>query len=382
METQNRELVVEDVKGNREIAYALLTADHPLFITQNVVEEDGKLRLESIITEEHYNWDSLASMIDEEKIRHLLNIGNIYSALKDTTYTYQLTPENLMFSRNAEPMLVFKGIKDQVPPYKSLSASEFTQSFKAMIVSLLDKKTTYEGLIEGKLPFYKGKLFCESIINAETLEEVQNLLLTKYQEEKKDNQEKYSRISNKTIFGLKLATILTSAVGLISLVGVLYFLLFAMPRQEMISALRLAFVHQDYSKVVTSIKNTDSKSLSQDDKYMVAYSVIMTEPLTEQQKTELGKISTQSNSDYLRYWILIGQSNIDEAMDIASYLDDPQLMMYGLTKKIDAVQRNPELSAEERTKQLNSYKGKLEELKKAYLTPKEVDATTKNPDKK
>ncbi len=38
---------------------------------------------------------------------------------------------------------------------------------------------------------------------------------------------------------------------------------------------------------------------------------------------------------------------IDEAMDIASYLDDPQLLMYGLTKKIDEVQRNPNLTSEQ-----------------------------------
>lgn len=30
--------------------------------------------------------------------------------------------------------------------------------------------------------------------------------------------------------------------------------------------------------------------------------------------TNLEKISTQSNIDYLRYWVLIGQSKIDEAM--------------------------------------------------------------------
>ena len=149
-----------------------------------------------------------------------------------------------------------------------------------------------------------------------------------------------------------------------------------MPSQQMISDLRLAFVHQDYSTVVSTVKNTDSKSLSQDDAYMVAYSVIKTEPLTDAQKTELSKISTQSNIDYLRYWVLIGQSKSDEAMDIASYLDDPQLLMYGLTKKIDEVQRNPSLTSEQRTEQLNNYKSKLEELKKNYLTPEANKSNT------
>ncbi|MDO6229092.1 type VII secretion protein EssB [Streptococcus infantis] len=369
MEVQKLELVVGDIKGNREIAYALLVAEQPYFVNQNVIEEEGKLTIESLLTDEYYSWDKLITMIDEEKLRHLINIGQLFHALQDSIYTYNLSPNNLVFSRNGNPLFVFRGVKGQVPPYDVVSLDEFTVNFKAMIVSLLDKKTSYEKLIEGQSPFYKGKLFCETIMKAENLDEIISLLEEKYLEEREQNKEKFSRVPNKLVSRLKLTTLITSLIGFFSLVGVLYFLLFAMPSQQMISDLRLAFVHQDYSTVVSTVKNTDSKSLSQDDSYMVAYSVIKTEPLTEAQKTELSKISTQSNTDYLRYWVLIGQSKIDEAMDIASYLDDPQLLMYGLTKKIDEVQRNPNLTSEQRTEQLNNYKGKLEELKKNYLTP-------------
>ncbi|EFX35836.1 type VII secretion protein EssB [Streptococcus infantis] len=369
MEVQKLELVVGDIKGNREIAYALLVAEQPYFVNQNVIEEEGKLTIESLLTDEYYSWDKLITMIDEEKLRHLINIGQLFHALQDSIYTYNLSPNNLVFSRNGNPLFVFRGVKGQVPPYDVVSLDEFTVNFKAMIVSLLDKKTSYEKLIEGQSPFYKGKLFCETIMKAENLDEIISLLEEKYLEEREQNKEKFSRVPNKLVSRLKLTTLITSLIGFFSLVGVLYFLFFAMPSQQMISDLRLAFVHQDYSAVVSTVKNTDSKSLSQDDSYMVAYSVIKTEPLTEAQKTELSKISTQSNTDYLRYWVLIGQSKIDEAMDIASYLDDPQLLMYGLTKKIDEVQRNPNLTSEQRTEQLNNYKGKLEELKKNYLTP-------------
>ena len=376
MEVQKLELVVGDIKGNREIAYALLVAEQPYFVNQNVIEEEGKLTIESLLTDEYYSWDKLITMIDEEKLRHLINIGQLFHALQDSIYTYNLSPNNLVFSRNGNPLFVFRGVKGQVPPYDVVSLDEFTVNFKAMIVSLLDKKTSYEKLIEGQSPFYKGKLFCETIMKAENLDEIISLLEEKYLEEREQNKEKFTRVPNKLVSRLKLTTLITSLIGFFSLVGVLYFLLFAMPSQQMISDLRLAFVHQDYSTVVSTVKNTDSKSLSQDDSYMVAYSVIKTEPLTEAQKTELSKISTQSNKDYLRYWVLIGQSKIDAAMDIASYLDDPQLLMYGLTKKIDEVQRNPNLTSEQRTEQLNNYKGKLEELKKNYLTPEVSKSNT------
>lgn len=376
MEVQKIELVVGDIKGNREIAYALLTAEQPYFMAQNVIEEEGKLKIESLLTDEYYSWDKLITMIDEEKLRHLINVGQLFNSLKDSIYTYELSPSNLAFSRNGNPLFIFRGVKGQVPPYDALNLEAFTVNFKAMIVSLLDKKVSYEELIEGQSPFYKGKLFCETIMKAESLDEILSLLVENYLKEKEQNKENFSRVSNKLVSRLKLTTIITSIIGALSIIGILYFTLFAMPSQQMISDLRLAFVHQDYSTVVSTVKNMDSKSLSQDDAYMVAYSVIKTEPLTEAQKTELSKISTQSNTDYLRYWVLIGQSKIDEAMDIASYLDDPQLLMYGMTKKIDEVQRNPNLTSEQRTEQLNSYKGKLEELKKNYLTPEANKSNT------
>jgi len=376
MEIQKHELVVGDIKGNREIAYALLMAEQPYFVAQNVIVEEDKLTIESLLMDEYYSWDKLITMIDEEKLRHLLNIGQLFNLLKDSIYTYELSPNNLVFSMNGNPLFVFRGVKGQIPPYDALNADEFVVNFKAMIVSLLDKKVSYEELMEGQSPFYKGKLFCETIMKAEGLDEILSLLLTNYLEEKEQNKEKYSRVSNKLVSRLKLTTIITSLIGFFSIIGILYFVLFAMPSQQLVSDLRLAFVHQDYSTVVTTVKNTDSKSLTQDDAYMVAYSVIKTEPLTEEQKTELSKLSTQSNIDYLRYWVLIGQSKIDEAMDIASYLDDPQLLMYGLTKKIDEVQRNPNLTSEQRTEQLNNYKSKLEEFKKNYLTPETNKSNT------
>ncbi|MGT2743026.1 type VII secretion protein EssB [Streptococcus plurextorum] len=373
MENLKRQLLHEDIKGNREVAFALLTAEHPYFVAQTIQEEGENLILESILSSDSYDWSVLESLYTEEKLRHLLNVSAIFDTLKDTKYSYHLSPDTIIFNRNAEPLLLVRGVKGQVPPYESVTDDDFLIALKAMIISLLDKRTSYEGLMEGKLPFYKGNLFCESIAKAENLADVQALLSDKYIEEKRLNQENFSRVGNKVVSRLKLTTIVSSITAFISLLGVLYFLLFAIPGQETISELRLAFVQQDYSRVVSTVKNSDAKSLSIDDKYIVAYSVIMTEPLTEEQKTELSKLSTQSNEDYLRYWVLIGQAKVDEAMDIASYLDDPQLMMYGLTKKIDEVQRDPDLTAESRTEQLNNYKGKLEELKKTYLVPEQTE---------
>ncbi|WP_242237336.1 type VII secretion protein EssB [Streptococcus acidominimus] len=374
------ELLIEDVKGNREVAYTLLEADHPLFLTADVHIKEEVLLVESHLEEGMYDWGRLGELTVEEQLRHLLNIGRLYEELAFSKYTYSFEPESIVFTMNASPRFIHKGIKGQVPPYDLLTADEFLQRYKAMILSLLDDKTDYSSLMDGKLPFYKGNLFCETVLEAESILDVVSLLQEKYTEEKDFNEQHYSRTPNSLLTKLKFSALISSIVALCSLVGIAYLLFFALPRQEMISTIRLAFIQEDYSQVISSVKNIDSKSLSQDDKYIVAYSVVMTEHLTDEQKAELSKISSQSNEDYLRYWVLIGQAKIDEAIDIASFLDDPQLLMYGMTKKIDEIQRDPEMTSEERTEKINGYKSKLEELKKQYLTPSDAsdkEETTK-----
>lgn len=378
------ELAKEDIKGNLVIAQTLLRAHYPYFLDLDMTEEEEMFILKS--QQEHlYDWQEVMKRDTEEKLRHLINIGRIFEVLDGSKYSYRFTPENLVFDLNASPLLIKRGIVGQVSPLQPVTEAQFVQSFKAMILSLLDKKTDYESLMSGKLDFYKGNLFGEKILAESSLQEILVLLQDFYEEEKKKNQTQFTKIDNKRASFLKISSIVSVIVAVVSLLATLYFLLFALPHQEMIANLRLAYINKDYSAVVSEMKDTDSKSFSQEDKYILAYSVIMTEPLTEEQRIELSSISTQSNADYLRYWILIGQAKIDEAIDIASFLDDPQLLMYGMTKKIDEIQRNPELSSEERTSQLESYKAKLEELKKQYLSPEEqvpADATTSSTESK
>lgn len=370
-----RELLLEDIKGDQEVAFQLLEAPHPLFLNQKLLLEGDTLLIDLVRPEVSYTWSAVCEMTTEEKIRHLINIGSIFGHLSQSIYSYGFDPSLLLFNLNALPMLVQRGLKNQVPPYEGLTEEAFLSRYQAMIVSLLDRKVDYDTLLNGKLPFYKGNLFCEEIVRAESLSAVLELLHQELQKEKTKNIETKTVVSKSTLSRLKVGGGLAGLGVLLLSLGLGYVLLSSLPKQEMISQLRLAFIQKDYSKVITTVKQADSRELSQEDKYIVALSAVMTEPLTDSQRQELSKISTQSNEDYLRYWVLIGQSQIDEAIDIASFLDDPQLLMYGMTKKIDEVQRDPDLSAEERTSQLNTYKTKLEELKKTYLLPDEEAET-------
>ena len=371
MQTYQQIVTKEEIKGSYSVAHTLLQTAHPLFLKMQVSQETDRIVLES--QEAHlYTWEQVQSFDTEEKLRHLVNIGPIYGALMSSKYTYRLAPDNVLFDLNATPQLIYRGIVNQVKPYVAMTVASFVKSYQAMIVSLLDKRTTYEGLMSGKLEFYKGNLFCEKILAETHPENIVALLEARYEEEKMHNRNHFTKIANKTATMLKMGASVSMILAAVSLLGLLYITLVTLPYQELVAHLRLSFIKEDYSAVISEARNVDGRVLTQDDKYILAYSVIMTEPLTAAQRSELSNMSTQSNEAYLRYWILIGQAKNDEAIDIASYLDDPQLLMYGMTKKIDEIQRDPDLTAEARTTQLESYKNKLEELKKQYLTIDEL----------
>lgn len=371
MEIYKTQLITERIKGNKAMALTLIQAPHYLFLPIKLEQQEDIVELMSLKGQTQ-SYEIIYQLELENKLRYLLNIGDIYQSLHKTAYTYQLVPKNIVFDHNGLPKLIHRGIIDQIEPYETITEEHFLYHYKAMIVSTIDVKTQYDALIEGKLIFYKGNLFCETIIQANTIAEVMALLSEQYTKERDNNVENYMSVARHMLSRLKIATIISSSLAIFLLAILAYILIFRLPHNHTIADIRLAFTQQDYSKVVTHSQNINSRQLSQEDKYLVAYATIMTEPLTEKQKEVLSQISIQSNEDYLRYWVLIGQNHIDEAMDIASYLDDPQLLIYSTTKKIDELQRNPDLTSEKRTEMINNYKNKLEELKKQYLTTEEV----------
>ena len=376
METIKQIILKEDIKSDKDVAVALLKSKNINFIVASVVESDDSIELEYVIDEELRGFDYVYQLDLEEKLRYLLNIANAYEGILKTDFTVDIKPDNIYFDVNALVKFTHKGIYKTVEPYENLKEEEFIRVYKAIIISTLDSKYEYNTLLNGKLEFYKGNLLCEKILHSMEYKELIDIVKEAYVKEKDNNILNYTKLPNKFVTGLRLGAGISSALALIALISTAYLTLIYIPKIEAVSMSRLAFSKKSYSEVLNYSKKIDARSLRQEDKYIVAYSAVMTEALSDKQKESLlNNISESSNEAYLRYWILIGRADIDKALDIASFLDDPELLMYAMTKKIDELQRNPALGAEERTQKINEYKNKLEELKKKYLSVDESKKT-------
>lgn len=109
MQKFNYQLAKEDIKGNLVLAQTLLRAHYPYFLDFDVTEEEESLILESH-PEHLYDWQEMMKLDTEEKLRHLINIGQIFPTLNNSKYSYHFTPDNLVFDLNASPLLVRRGI--------------------------------------------------------------------------------------------------------------------------------------------------------------------------------------------------------------------------------------------------------------------------------
>ena len=111
--------------------------------------------------------------------------------------------------------------------------------------------------------------------------------------------------------------------------------------------------------------------------YELSLSYIINESLTEEQKEVIrNTVSLQSDPLYFEYWILIGRGNAEEALDIARYLEDRSLILYGLVKYKEQVKSNDDLDTEERQQLLADIENEITEYKDEKKEEEEEQSTS------
>ena len=141
--------------------------------------------------------------------------------------------------------------------------------------------------------------------------------------------------------------------------------------------LKVIFYRQTYGQVISDLEGENPEKLPNSGKYVLAYSYIKTEKLSDEQKEAILKnVSIKSDKNYLLYWIYNGRGDFDKSLDLAMFIDDPQLIMYGLIKQIERAKNNPDLTSEERNQELQKYEDQLKKYKEKYGPKSEKDAET------
>ena len=91
----------------------------------------------------------------------------------------------------------------------------------------------------------------------------------------------------------------------------------------------------------------------------------------------LNSVTPDANKDYLLYWMQLGQGHLDEALNIATYLDDNDITKLALINKLNEIKNNSDLSNDKRSEQTKKYNDKLQDILDKEKEVKDEEAKEK-----
>jgi type VII secretion protein EssB len=364
------------VKDIRQLE--LLTEKSNFFVPATVKDHEDMFTFEFNVKEQTKEWKDIQNLGKNDKLRLLLNVARFKECLQ-TRKTFFLHPDNIVFDDNYIPYLIYRGIRDIVPPYQ-LDNEKFLHQYKCLIVALFSKKYSFDELYDGSLENSKDTAFERNVIDVKTFDDLVKLINDYYIKEQKTIEKNMQLVPIKSFRLFKRLSIAMIIISVILAVPLGYYGFGIIPYQNKLLAADKDFLASDYDKVISDLNNQDPTNLPDASKYVLAYSYINTEKLSYDQKSAIMKnVSLKSDQNYLLYWIYNGRGDFTKSIDLAKYIDDPQLIMYGLIKRMEQVKNDPKLTGSAREEKVQNYQQQLETYKRKYNINSSDDLSNKNP---
>ena len=276
-----------------------------------------------------------------EQLRFLVNCAGL--ANLNLEYDFSLALDNLMLDINLMPRLL---IRDAKKP----GGSDFLQRFKALAGSVLLSRYRYEDYLHGGQDLYKKDKLLLELAELETIEAVKNLLFGEYQQLMHETNETKRLISKNSVLISRISIPLLTITLLISTVLIVRAAFIDIPFRDSVIAANTAYINNNPLNVQLILRDYDITELSNDTKYILSRSYVMTEALTDiQRENILQGLAQMTDPILFDYWILLGRLRFNEAADLAQRLGDEELLLFTYLKQEVFVRQDTSMPGDERT---------------------------------
>jgi type VII secretion protein EssB len=360
------------VKNIRQMDLMLHPSD--FFAPLAITEEEDSYHFSFTLEPRMKKWNQLVALHRNEKLRLLCNMTKLQRYL-NTRITFFLHPDNLVFDDNFMPCVIYRGIRKLVPPYE-MTEETFFKQFQCFIIALFSKKYNFDQLYHGSLQNAKDTDFQRQVSDMEDLAQLIDYLHKSYEEEQRKTERTMEIVPKKRFRLFKQLAIIMIIVSVLLAVPVIYYGLIKTPYQNNLLKAHGEYLASAYGEVISTLEEEDPEALPNQTKYILADSYINVENLSDNKKEVILKnVSLKSDPDYLLYWIYNGRGEFETSIDKAKYLDDPQLIIYGLIKKMEQAKNNPDLTGSEREEEVKKLQDELDQYKEDYnLQDEEADS--------
>lgn len=361
------------IKDVKQLDLLKQPSDH--FSPLEIEEKEDAFLFQIAIEENHKSWEDIRKLNTNEKLRLLCNLAKLEKFLS-TRVTFLLHPETILFDENLMPVITYRGLRNLVPPFE-LDEAEFLKQFKCFTIALVSKKYDYEQLYNGSLRNADETEFERQVRDIADFTALKHFLEESYRTEQDKTEKTMTLVPMKKFRLFRQLAIIMVLVAVLLAIPLAYYGFVKSPYQDKLLTAHGHYLASDYGETISALRDADPEDLPFQTKFILANSYINIENLSEREKDViLRNVSLKSDPDYLLYWIYNGRGEFEQSLEKAKYINDGQLILYGLIKQMEEARNNPELTGTEREEVLNDLQAELARYQEQYDLNEEDEQET------
>lgn len=298
---------------------------------------------------------------------------NIQYLVKDSKrIKISLNPNNLVFDINMMP----KAIMRDVYTTDTYNEKDFVKQYKSLIGYVLQNKYTFNDYYQGGNQLLSKNKATNPFFEVTTLTELLEILNKEYSAIQEKLQHSLIQVDKRKYKRLNILNKIIILLLILSIAGFGYFGLFRLNEETTFKIANEEYIKQDYISVRETLEKVSVERMSVNTKYILAVSNVKTESLSDEQKNNiLASVTINADERILEFWIYLGKSNMDIAIDLAKQLGNTEYTAYAYMKEKAKVENDKNLSGAEREEKLKQIENSLKELD---INNGESDASSSN----
>lgn len=297
---------------------------------------------------------------DVEKFRFLINVCNLFELADE--FIFSLEPDNLYYDYNFNVKIKMRDLRLNE---EIVDKDKLILQYKSLIGYALTRNYKYEDFYNGGESLLKKNKKTQAYCELDNIEDIREKLLNDLSEKEKEDKEKYIEIKKRNYNIKRFSIYGMSAVIVAFIAYTIYTAGFLIPFQKNVIKADVYYSDKNYEGVIRTLENTRGMKLSKESKFKLAYSYIISENLSESQKKNIiMAMDEKSDENVMDYWIAIGKSQYDTAIDLGKKVQDDELLLYALLSKRKSIQDNTKMTGEEKQKAQDELASQIEKINK------------------